>query len=95
MGGSRSLPLLLLVAFLLLAGDLAARDGSVIREFRKSNPCPATGKTSGACPGWQVDHANPLCAGGEDRVHNLQWLSTEQHKWKTRSDIRLCRYKSG
>lgn len=90
-----SQPLLVLVALLLAIGGAAARDASVIREFRKANPCPATGKTTGACPGWQVDHADPLCAGGEDRIQNLQWLSTEQHKWKTRSDIRLCRYKSG
>jgi hypothetical protein len=56
-------------------------------------PCPSTGLTSGACPGFQVDHAVPLCLGGPrvDQISNLQWLSIEDHKRKTREDVRLCR----
>ena len=54
-------------------------------------PCPATGQPRGACPGYQVDHRTPLCNGGADRVDNLQWLSIEEHKRKTRIDVRSCR----
>lgn len=68
-----------------------ARDPSVVREFRKTHPCPATGRISGACPGWQVDHRIPLCFDESgDVVENLQWLSVEDHKAKTRYDIKAC-----
>jgi 5-methylcytosine-specific restriction endonuclease McrA len=65
-----------------------ARDRNVPAEFRKTNPCPATGLTTGRCDGWQIDHITPLCRGGSDTVANLQWLSTAQHKLKTRGDCR-------
>jgi len=39
----------------------AARD-----EFRHSNPCPTTGRTSGACPGYVIDHVQALKHGGSD-----------------------------
>src|SRR5262245_54371424 len=28
-------------------------------EFKKSHPCPSTGKSSGACPGYVIDHVVP------------------------------------
>jgi hypothetical protein len=57
----------------------------------RANPCPSTGATRGPCPGWQVDHWAPLCIGGADATPNLRWLTVEQHKSKTRQDVRLCR----
>jgi 5-methylcytosine-specific restriction endonuclease McrA len=87
---ARALILVLLVALPALAAD---RSRALRAEFMRENPCPATGKTSGACPGWQVDHKVPLCLGGPevDSIRNLQWLATEPHKAKTREDVRLCR----
>jgi hypothetical protein len=38
-----------------------------------------------------VDHRIALCAGGDDAPHNMQWLSVEAHKAKTRIDVRECR----
>jgi len=67
------------------------RNSEVLREFQRQTPCPATGNTKGKCPGWQIDHIEPLCAGGVDRVDNLQWLTVQEHKWKTRTDVRVCR----
>lgn len=67
------------------------RSRAVRAEFMRQAPCPSTGATRGACPGYQVDHRTPLCIGGADRVDNLQWLSVEAHRAKTRSDVRLCR----
>lgn len=55
------------------------------------NPCPITGKTHGACPGYQVDHREALICGGRDELSNLQWLQTEEHKAKTRVEVKLCR----
>lgn len=37
-----------------------------------------------------VDEAKPLCAGGPDLPCNMQWLTIEAHKSKTREDLRSC-----
>jgi hypothetical protein len=42
------------------------------RSFQASHPCPATGKTTGACPGYVVDHIKPLKRGGVDAPTNMQ-----------------------
>jgi hypothetical protein len=34
------------------------------RAFQASHPCPATGSSIGACPGYVVDHIVPLKRGG-------------------------------
>lgn len=67
------------------------RSAAARSEFVKANPCPATGRTRGACPGWQVDHITPLKCGGEDRPSNMQWLTIEQHKAKTKAEAKSCR----
>jgi len=53
------------------------RSRTVLREFKAIHPCPATGKSTGACPGWAIDHVIPLACGGCDAVVNLQWLPDE------------------
>lgn len=53
------------------------RDMRVVRAFQKIWACPATGKHTGACPGWAADHVLPLACGGADAVYNLQWLPNE------------------
>lgn len=50
------------------------RSAAVLAAFREKYPCPATGKSTGACPGWAIDHVIPLACGGADAVYNLQWL---------------------
>jgi len=60
-------------------------------EFVRQQPCPSTGKISGPCPGYQVDHREALICGGRDNLQNLQWLDTETHKAKTRVEVKLCR----
>lgn len=82
-------------AMLALSLPTFARDRQARSEFTRSNPCPVTGRSSGACPGYQVDHRIPLAAGGADRPHNMQWLSVEQHKAKTRSERQSCVYGCG
>lgn len=51
-----------------------ARSAEVLRDFKRIHPCPSTGKTYGACPGWAIDHVIPLANGGCDQIGNLQWL---------------------
>ena len=67
------------------------RDRAQVRAFRSEHPCPDTGRTLGACPGWHVDHVIALCAGGPDRPDNMQWITREDHRLKTLVDVRECR----
>lgn len=75
----------------LAAATAAARDRSQVRAFRAEHPCPATGQTRGVCPGYHVDHVIPLCAGGPDHHSNMQWITVEDHRFKTFVDVRECR----
>lgn len=50
------------------------RSGAVQAAFRSKYPCPTTKQSTGACPGWAIDHVIPLACGGSDAVYNLQWL---------------------
>lgn len=86
----RHLPAILLAA-LLASAHAADRSRAVRGEFQRKNPCPSTGAARGACPGWQADHRIPICAGGADRAGNLQWLTVEEHKRKTKLDVMECR----
>jgi hypothetical protein len=76
---------------LAFGAQAADRSKAVRAEFQRSNPCPSTGATRGKCPGYQADHRIAICAGGADRAGNLQWLSIDAHKRKTRQDIMECR----
>lgn len=66
------------------------RSAKAVRAFRATNPRPGTGLTRGACPGWHIDHVQPLCAGGTDSPDNMQWLSHDDHRFKTLVDRREC-----
>lgn len=89
--GSRGSVALFLVLAFLCAHAAHGRSKYERSAFRAANPCPSTGRTSGACPGYEVDHPVPLYAGGLDHRSNMQWLRVEDHRWKTRWDVRECR----
>ena len=75
----------MLCALLFLwMSDVDARDRNIPAEFQRLYPCPSTGKTTGACPGWVRDHVIPLCKGGPDTVQNLQWQTVDDAKAKDR-----------
>ncbi len=67
------------------------RSKKVLREFVQQQACPSTGQHRLPCPGYHIDHKIALCAGGADAAYNLQWLTREAHKEKTRGDVRGCR----
>jgi hypothetical protein len=76
---------------LALATQAAPRSQAVRAEFQRQHPCPATGQPHGPCSGWQIDHREALICGGRDELGNLQWLTVEDHKAKTRAEVKLCR----
>ena len=58
------------------------RSRTATRDFQKLNPCPSTGKGTGACPGYVIDHAVPLKRGGADSPSNMQWQTVAAAKAK-------------
>ena len=60
------------------------RSSAAKHEFQKKNPCPSTGRTTGGCPGYVVDHVVPLKRGGVDAPSNMQWQTKAEAKAKDR-----------
>ena len=82
----------LLTATLITAPEAKTqRSYAVKAEFKRLNPCPANGNRRGPCPNYQVDHVTPLKCGGPDAVDNMQWLTVEEHKLKTKREAGMCR----
>ena len=65
-------------------GIQITRCASTVRAFRADHPCPSTGRTTGRCPGWVVDHIIALECGGPDAPQNMQFQSVEEAKLKDR-----------
>ena len=66
------------------------RSRAALAEFKRAHPCPATGLAQERCPGYEIDHIQPLCARGLDEPGNMQWLTIEEHRKKTRRDLAGC-----
>jgi len=64
----------------------AARD-----SFMRQHPCPSTGKRSGGCPAYIVDHVRPLACGGADSAVNMQWQTVADAKAKDKTERIGCR----
>lgn len=63
------------------------RNPAARRAFQNSHPCPATGRTAGACPGYVVDHVVPLKRGGLDDRSNMQWQTGGAAKAKAKDRV--------
>lgn len=44
------------------------------------------------CPGWVVDHVDPICHGGPDAPSNMQWQTIADAKRKDGWERQLCRH---
>ena len=64
--------------------DAPARDRAQVRAFLRAQGLERTPE------GYEVDHIIPLCAGGADSPENMQLLTIEEHREKTREDLRRC-----
>lgn len=67
------------------------RSHRVIAEFKRAHPCPATGKTRSACPGFVIDHIIALACNGDDLPTNMQWQTTADAKAKDRWERMGCK----
>ena len=81
--------------FAALAPSLASareyRSSTVKHEFQRQQPCPSTGRTTGACPRYVRDHIRALACDGPDAVYNMQWQTTAAAKAKDRWERKGCR----
>ena len=89
---ARLIALMAIVALSLPGAGLASehRSRAVARDFREIRPCPSTGRTSGACPGYVRDHIVPLACGGPDAVTNMQWQAIRAARAKDRWEREAC-----
>ena len=82
---------ILAAALLALAtGSAFARDPAVVRAFRATHPCPATGLVTGACDNYIVDHMVSLCLGGPDTPNNMTWQTKKDAAKKDILEKQLC-----
>jgi hypothetical protein len=65
------------------------RSAAAKYEFELSHPCPITGRP-GECPGYVIDHVNPLACGGPDSPSNMQWQTREAAKAKDKWERKGC-----
>jgi hypothetical protein len=66
------------------------RSAAAKDAFKRQQPCPSTGRSSGRCPGYVVDHRKPLECGGADAPGNMQWQTVVAGKAKDKTE-RYCR----
>ena len=63
---------------LVARGPAAARAARARAHFRRTHLCPSTHRSTGACPGYVLDHA--------DSAGNLRWKRAEVARQKSRLD---------
>jgi hypothetical protein len=66
------------------------RSAAMRKIFKQMQPCPATGSSTGACPGYVIDHVNPLACGGEDDPENMQWQTKPEAREKDKTERITC-----
>jgi hypothetical protein len=88
------LPLTLLLLTVTISQTAEAeyrRSYKAKATFKVQNPCPATGRAKGSCPGYIIDHVIPLACGGPDTPANMQWQTKAAALEKDRWERKGCR----
>jgi hypothetical protein len=87
----RLVALLLAVAALSVPADARIhRNAGARHHFKQLFPCPATGRSTGKCPGYVIDHVKPLACGGADDPSNMQWQTIAKAKAKDKWERNGC-----
>ncbi|WP_186289482.1 HNH endonuclease [Methylomonas koyamae] len=85
------LTIVTVISFIIGSADAGqARSQTAIRDFKQAHPCPTNGNTKGACPGYVIDHIEPLACGGADAPTNMQWQTTADAKAKDKWERSDC-----
>ena len=84
-----------LIALILLCLSLTTQAESHRSQkakaiFKFTHPCPATQRAKGSCPGYIIDHINPLACDGADSPENMQWQTKVEAKDKDKWERRNC-----
>ncbi len=66
------------------------RSAAAKNDFKRQHPCPSTGRNSGGCPAYVIDHVRSLECGGPDTSSNMQWQTVADGKAKDKTE-RRCR----
>lgn len=80
--------LMMLMSFTVEAGQ--HRSYKAKAEFKRLHYCPSTGKNSGSCNGYVIDHIKPIACGGADSPSNMQWQTKAEAKAKDKWEIKGC-----
>jgi hypothetical protein len=92
--GSRGYPRSARTSRSATRGNFHSRRSRAARDaFERTHPCPATGRTSGPCRGYVVDHIQPLACGGADAPGNMQWQTKAEGKAKDKWERAGCQVK--
>lgn len=67
-----------------------ARSEKAKAIFKYTHPCPSTGKKSGSCPGYIIDHITALACDGADKPFNMQWQTIADAKAKDKWERDDC-----
>ncbi|WP_198328237.1 HNH endonuclease signature motif containing protein [Methylovulum psychrotolerans] len=87
---------LLISIFIILALAASAVEAKQERSqaakdlFKRSHPCPSNGNDHGSCPGYVIDHVEPLACGGKDAPENMQWQTETEGKAKDKWERKGC-----
>jgi hypothetical protein len=66
------------------------RSAAAKNAFKRQHPCPSTGRSTGGCPGYVVDHVRASECGGPDSSSNMRWQTVAAGKAKDKTE-RNCR----
>ncbi|MFZ6748536.1 HNH endonuclease signature motif containing protein [Undibacterium sp. Ren11W] len=95
-GNLRRIVILVICAGVSLSYSAQAkqvRSTAAKHEFQRTVPCPANNQARGKCPGYVIDHIDPLCNGGADASSNMQWQTIVDAKKKDIWEREICRLK--
>lgn len=84
--------LVLVLAAPAQANAQASRSRDAVAEFKRLNPCPATGQSHGKCPGYVVELVVPRCADGRHVASNMTWHLAAQVEDKRRWEQQYCQF---
>jgi hypothetical protein len=68
----------------------STRHTAQANAFRKANACPVTNKIQARCPGWVVNHIEPLACGGTDVPANMEWEQRAPSYKRDAFERRVC-----